>query len=421
MSTPAEGAADQRERLPDPELFTRGPLRLAARLLGTGDLRADGAQLRRLRTFAQADDPLADAVVRMFAARPRRDGRALFERALAHGIAALNDPPDELWEFFHEVERTPYWVDIDRIERGARTITRTGLVGMIPLGDMSLMGGYLASRAVKTLVGTGDLEHTAARRLAETATWWIDITTPGALRPGETGYACALRVRLVHAHVRSAMNRRDDWDYAAWDRPVNQVQTAGTLLLFSLVFLLGTQLLGVRYTRREREDVLHLWRYVGWLMGVDDELLPGGEDDAWRLMWLLAATEFIPDEDSKRLAKVLLEQNADIGRRLGPLSGVVGKAAVSVHASISRMLLGKSNADYLGLPNHRITSAAVLGLAAANFAAETARRRLPGATVLQERLGALSRKQYLAQVRKAMPLEGDHRRAMDAGERTDAA
>lgn len=150
--------ADHHERLPDPELFVKGPLRLATRVLRTGDLRADRAQLRRLRTFAQAEDPLADAVVRMIERRPRGRGRAQFERALTQGIESLNDPPDELWEFFNEVESRPYWVDFDRLERGARVITRTGLIGMVPLGDMSLMGGYLASRAVKTLVGTGDLE-----------------------------------------------------------------------------------------------------------------------------------------------------------------------------------------------------------------------------------------------------------------------
>ncbi|MGH3466625.1 MAG: oxygenase MpaB family protein [Thermocrispum sp.] len=400
--------SEEPDQVPEPELFARGPLRLAARLMGAGDLRADRTQLSRLRAFAQADDPLADAVAALLQRDPR--SRELFERGLHRGVDHLQTAPEELWEFFHEVERTPYWVDAERVDRGARTVVRTGLVGMIPLGDMSLMGGYLASRAVKTLIGTGDLEHATARRLAETATWWIDVTTPGALRPGADGYAAALRVRLLHAQVRAAMNRRDDWDYAAWDRPVNQVQTVGTLLLFSQVFLLGTQMLGVRYTQRERDDVLHLWRYVGWLMGVDDELLPAGEEDAWRLLWLLAATEFIPDEDSRRLAGVLLEQHAAIGQGLGPLSGVVGKTAVNLHAAVSRMLLGGPNADYLGLPAARVTSAAVLTFAAANFAAETARRRMPGATTVQRLLGQRTRSWYLTQVQQSLPLDRSYSR-----------
>ncbi|MPY79187.1 MAG: DUF2236 domain-containing protein [Actinophytocola sp.] len=407
------------ERLPDPELFATGRLQRAVRLAGNRDLRADAAQLARLRQFAQADDPLADAVVAMIHAMPRGEGRKLFEQALADGIDSIDNPPEPLADFFRDVEATPYWVDFDRIDNGARSIIRTGLLGMFPLGDMSLMGGYLASRAVKTLVSTGDLEHTAARRLAETASWWIDVTTPGSLRPQGEGMRAALRIRLVHAFVRDAMNRRDDWDYDAWDRPVNQVQTVGTLLLFSLVFLLGTQLLGIRYTLREREDVMHLWRYVGWLMGVDDELLPGSEADAWRLLWLLATTEFIPDEDSKRLANALLAQNANIGAGLGPLSGVVGSASVSLHAAISRMLIGSSNADYLGLPRNRLTDAAVRGIAAATFVTETARMRVPGATRLQQKIGELTRSRYLAQVSKMLPLDRSYSRSMDA--RVDGA
>ncbi|MQA61013.1 MAG: DUF2236 domain-containing protein [Actinophytocola sp.] len=412
----------EHERLPDPELFTNGPLRLAARLFRAGDLRADPAQHNRLRRFAQADDPLADGLVEMIKSMPRGAGRALFEQALEGGIESVEDPSEALTDFFRDVETTPYWVDFDRIDRGARSITRTGLLGMFPLGDMSLMGGYLASRAVKTLIGTGDLEHAAARRLAETASWWIDITTPGSLRPGGEGVRSALRIRLVHAYVRDAMNHRDDWDYDAWDRPVNQVQTAGTLLLFSHVFLLGTQALGIRYSQQEREDVMHLWRYVGWLMGVDDELLPGNEADAWRLLWLLAATEFIPDEDSKRLAGALLTQNANIGRGLGPLSGVVGSASVSLHAAISRLLIGKSNADFLELPNNPLTTAAVFGIAAVNFAAETARMRLPGATLVQQKVGAFARSRYLAQVSKFLDVDRGYSRPLTrTSSRTEGA
>lgn len=386
------------ERLPDPELFRRGPFKYAMKRLATGDIRADESQRRRLRAFAQAEDPLADAVVTMMRDMPTGAGRALFERALSHGIDAIDDAPPALIAFFRDVEAAPYWLDMDRIDRGARAITRTGLLGLFPLGDMSLMGGYLASRATKSLVGTGEIEYATSRRLVETTTWWMDVTSPGNLRRGASGYAAALRVRLVHAHVRAAMNRRPEWDYAAWDRPINQVQTTGTLLLFSLVFVLGTQLLGVRYSERERADILHLWRYVGWLLGVDDELLPASEDDGWRMLWLLAATEFIPDEDSKRLASALLASHAGVGAGLGPLRKLVSHVSVRVHGSISRLVLGKANADFLGLPNDSIAKSAVAAAAAANFAAETVRRRVPGATAVQEHLGRAGRRTYVTKL-----------------------
>ncbi|WP_162788655.1 oxygenase MpaB family protein [Amycolatopsis albispora] len=386
----------------DPELFRHGGFRLAARF-ADGDLRGDERQIRRLREFAQAEDPAADAVVTMMREHPGT--RPLFDRALTDGIDSIEDPPEELARFFRSVEATPYWVDRASIERGARAIVRTGLLGLFPLGDMALMGGYLASRATKSLVGTGAIEHMATKRLVETATWWIEVTTPGALKPGAQGYAAALRVRLVHAHVRAAMNRRADWDYANWDRPINQVQTTGTLLLFSLVFVFGTQLLGIRYTARERADILHLWRYAGWLMGVDEELLPAGERDAWRLLWLLAVTEFIPDDDSKRLAKALLKAHADVGRGRGAVGKVLSHVSVRVHSSISRLVLGKANADFLGLPDDRIAQGAVVAAAGAVFAAETVRRSVPGLTALQERIGLAERRAYVTHLAKLFEID----------------
>ncbi|ATY15614.1 DUF2236 domain-containing protein [Amycolatopsis sp. AA4] len=368
-----------------PEMFRQGGFRLTAR---TRSSTADEAQLARLRAFAQQEDALADAVVEWLHREPHQRSRV--DQALAGEPA-----PPNLKPFIEHVEATPYWVDHQRLVSGAKAITRAGLLGLFPLGDMSLMGGYLASRATKSLVGTGEIEHRAPRRLVETAAWWIDVTTPGALRKHGSGYQAALRIRLVHAHVRRAMNNRPDWDYERWDRPVNQVQTAGTLLLFSLVYVFGTQLLGLRYTAREKADILHLWRYVGWLMGVADELLPADEDDAWRLLWMLAATEFIPDDDSQRLARALVETHAAIGEGRGPAGKVLAQVNVGVHSAISRLVLGRDNADFLGLPDNPVAQAAVLAAAGVNYAAETVRQLVPGATALQEALGAYGRRRYL--------------------------
>ncbi|GAA1034485.1 MULTISPECIES: oxygenase MpaB family protein [Amycolatopsis] len=379
-----------------PEMFRQGGFRLAARTRGAT---ADDGQLKRLRTFAQQEDALADAVVEWLHREPHNQARV--DQALAGQQA-----PPELTTFIEHVEATPYWVDHQRLVSGAKAITRAGLLGLFPLGDMSLMGGYLASRATKSLVGTGEIEYRAPRRLVETAAWWIDVTTPGALEKHGTGYQAALRIRLVHAHVRRAMNNRPDWDYDRWDRPVNQVQTAGTLLLFSLVYVFGTQLLGLRYTAREKADILHLWRYVGWLMGVTDELLPADEDDAWRLLWMLAATEFIPDDDSKRLARALVDTHAAIGEGRGAAGKVLAQVNVGVHSAISRLVLGRDNADFLGLPDNPVAQAAVLAAAGVNYAAETVRQLVPGATALQEALGAFGRRRYLKRMNAVFERRG---------------
>ena len=196
----------------------------------------------------------------------------------------------------------------------------------------------------------------------------------------------------MHAQVRAAMLRRPDWDVEAWDHPVNQIQLAGTLMLFSLVMLLGSRILGMRFSAADRAAAFHLWRYVGYLMGVHPGLLPVTEEDAWRLFWLEGATEFRPDADSARLARALLAASPRL--LLPPRwkgSARAARMLVNYQGSYARLSLGRQNADMLGAPDTRGYRAAVVATAAGIFALETVRCLVPGATRLSERIGQRQR------------------------------
>jgi mpaB/rubber oxygenase-like protein len=389
----ADPAGAAGERLPHPDWMTRPPFSVALRVFARADVRATPAQLAAFRRFATVGDPLADAVVAMMRELPAGQGRRLFERAVAGGIGAVPDPPRPLAGFFASVDTVPYWLDREQLARGARVVGRTGLLGLtLVMPMMALYGGYLASRADKTLLRTGDLASMAPRRLAETASWWVDVTSPGGLDRFAPGFTGTLRVRIMHAQVRAAMAARPDWDHAAWDAPVNQIQTAGTLLLFSLVMMLGSRSLGLRLGARDRAAVMHLWRYVGYLLGVHPDLLPATEADAWRLFWLEGATEFLPDEDSRRLGQALLAASPPL--LLPPRwksSARAGRLLTGYQAAFARLVLGRHNADLLGAPGSRPYRAAVLGTAGAILAVDSARRVLPGATRLSERIGQRQR------------------------------
>lgn len=375
------------EKLPDPPFLSGFPMNVFMRLLAPGDVRATVAQRESFRRFANMGDPLADAVVAMMQRLPTGEGRRMFETAVDQGIDAVEDPPEELVAFFAQVDDRPYWLDQAKLDLAVRVTMRTGLWGIaLALPGLALTGGYLASKADKPLVGTGDLRRMAPRRLNETATWFIDVTSPGGLDRFAPGFTGTLRVRLMHAMVRAAMARRDDWDFAAWDHPVNQVQLAGTLMLFSLANLAGCQAMGVKFSRRERDAVFHFWRYVGLLMGVHPELIPATEDDTWRLFWLEADTEFLPDQDSYRLAQALHSGPPDED----PLTAL----ARTYLSSYSRLVLGRSHADQLGLPDNKPLQAAVLATSAINRMFEL-RRFIPGATRLSEELGQWSRRRFV--------------------------
>ena len=387
--------------LPHPPMLQRYPLKVVLHLANT-EMRASASQLAAFRRFAEHGDPLADALVQEMRGQPQ--ARHDFEQALAQGITSVPHAGPALRAFFEEAEAIPCWLDRNKLKLGAEAIQRTGLMGAYgALVDVSLMGGYLARRALKVLVRTGEIGNKAPRRIAETALWWISVTESDGMALFAEGYRNTLRVRLVHAWMRARMHAREDWDFADWDAPVNQPQMAGTQLLFSLVGLLGMRVMGFRFTDQEVDAVIHLWRYVGHLIGVHKDLLPANEADAWRLMWLLASTEFQPDADSRTLAQAL-------SAALPPLHGIhsngsAARAVIRYHSALTRLVLGKDNGDALGLESHPLYTLAVLATSATNFSLETLRQRIPGANRLSLAVGRFSRR--LAIEKLAPPLQPD--------------
>lgn len=331
---------------PDRPGMRRGR-RLFKWLLGS-DPHPTPGQMASIRQAMLAGDPLADAVVAMYHRLPAGQGRKLLDQALEQGLHTVDDPPEELTALFHQVEHEPIWLDREQLRLACEVSHRVGLAGELVLRNLSLMGGYLAAAAAKPLAFTGELDRMASRRLVETGKFWIDVTTPGGLERDRDGFKSAVRVRLMHAQVRAMLLKSDKWD-PAWGHPLNQWDSMATILEFSVIFLSGLRSLGFLFSKREREAVVHLWRYVGYLMGVDERLLPACEADAMRALYQVIATIGESDEDSRRLGEALarasLQDSGD-----GWLAKRLGRLEYTLRAGYTRYVLGDDAGDKLGLP-----------------------------------------------------------------------
>nr|WP_240945380.1 oxygenase MpaB family protein [Rhodococcus sp. HNM0569] len=258
---------------------------------------------RLARALLERDEP-SDRLVRAI----REDGTvtlAQFRHVLEHGVD--DDTPAPLREYFALLEDTPTWVDRDAIALGARTLRRVGRdVGDV-LAYGSLLGGYNNSGPLPVLVSSGKLTgDRTLRRITETGVWWQGCVADGGLDRFGAGFTLTVHVRLMHALI-AYHHERNGWDTTARGLPVNQFDQAGTLGLFSTSFLLHTRVLGVRYTAREADAVMHLWRYVGWLMGVDDQWLVTDERAGRRLLYQIGLASPPADDDSYALAKSLVD------------------------------------------------------------------------------------------------------------------
>ncbi len=294
-------------------------------------------------------DPLADDVAHWMHQAGMGPARAMLERAIEHGLAAVPDAPPALRRYIEAVERMPDWVDPALLDQGARFIQSTAQHGMLVLRDAGLMAGYQAGAINQTLVMTGALKKGPQRRVAETTSWWIDCTRDGGMQRHAPGFKTTLRVRVMHALVRLSVAKRPEWDAARLGLPVNQVDMQATYLGFSVVHLLALKGTGVVVTPGDAHAMMHLWRYIGWVMGVEDELLYETEREGRIGLYHNLLSQAPPDESSVALGRALMDEplSRHYPRSSAWWRGHFNKAR---HLSVVRWFVGLEGMRNLGLP-----------------------------------------------------------------------
>lgn len=319
------------------------PLRLATRL-GAPD---DAWLLDRLGQGLREQDEAGAAVAQ--AIRTRAISHRDLATALSEGVTEATPPV--LREFLELVTDTPEWVDWDLVEEGARVGSRLGRTAGDVLLGLSLVGGFRFGGPAELLVATNALGGPdTLQRLAETQHWTLGLLTPGALRPGESGWRTTVHVRVMHALVNSAY--ADKWDIERWGLPINQSDQAGTLGLFDGALLAGARGLGARISRTDAHAVMHMWRYVGWLLGVDDDFLTDDERERHRINLHILRTAPAQTQAGAHLAQSVLKA---IGQRDFPGSSPFTRGLRRWYdrervLSLWTALLGPRSMLDLGLP-----------------------------------------------------------------------
>lgn len=302
----------------------------------------------------QGDAPMDSVVGWMFAESPGKR-KALFEQALTQGIDTIEDPPAPLKEFFDHVDATPPWLDRALMDEGGKSAQAAGMVGFYVLRDMALMGGYAYFSSMnQTLAATGALHKDVALRLAETGKWLDDVIKPNGLERFGDGFITTIRVRMVHALVRRALQTKKDWDAQTWGVPINQVDMLATYLAFGPAAVMGARLFGVPVRKRESEAAMHMWRYIGWLSGVQEQWLALTERDGLRKLYHTFLTHRLPDEKVRLMGQALFKE--PLTRRMPGLERhpllikIVRLYNYHKHLSNSALILGPVERHRLGLP-----------------------------------------------------------------------
>jgi hypothetical protein len=366
-----------------------------------------GAHGRAWIDGTRATDPLADAVVADFAELPHGVGMAMVRAALSDGIDSVDGAPDSLRRLFAAVDTEPDWLDHAALDRAAGHLVRHMASYGIVLAAASLTSGAMNAHAGMPLVITGRYTSQAAVRSLEVGSWLEQILTPGGLRRDRAGFATTLRVRMIHAFVRHHLWSGTEWD-DAWGAPIPQSYMAFTIAEFGHIALAAMEKLGVRYTRDELDDIYHLWRYVGLLNGVTEELNPTCEADHVRIEELYLLTAATPDAQDRDFVRALTHDY--LAREIAELLPGGGawkqNLSVTIVNGLTRAFIGDTAAATLGVPDTAFKYLpAVLGpaLGGVNRLLAT----LPGVTAYRTRRALANHGRVLAEQRKRYGVHHD--------------
>ncbi|MFD4439916.1 oxygenase MpaB family protein [Nocardia sp. NPDC058519] len=308
----------------------------------------DPVQWQQLGEGLLVGDEAMDRLVDWMVTTGAKQIRPLFDRAVTHGISSVPEAPEPLREFFAAVETVPVWVDHEQLVRGAKVMLTGGSDGMYIARDVAMLGGYQFSGFNKTLLRTGALEKGSNQRWAETMQWAMDVLSEDGLSPQGLGYQSTIRVRLIHAFVRRHVAALPDWQADDWGLPINQTDMAATLVGAFIAPSIGSMGMGLLLTPAETDAVAHLVRYVGWLLGVEEQWLPHSFRDGVRVLVHTLSALADPDESTRLLAVPMSRD--PLSWNYDRLPAVRRRLAYAQHLSVTGTFLGRRAMRALGLP-----------------------------------------------------------------------
>lgn len=267
-------------------------------------------------------------------------------------ISHTDSLPEHIKELLLQMQEVPPWLDKSLITAGCDLSMRSGTNALISLRDYSLMGGYDYAYLNKALVYTGALKKGAAKRITDTLDFWTHVTRSNALEINHDGYQYAFRTRMIHSFSRIMIKEKHPaWDKETWGEPINFADMVATSIGFSLIFLHGLHKLGLDISEKEELGVFHLWKYIGYLLGIPVEYLPNNKKEATELFYLWTVSQASADEDSVMLAKALENESL--------VSNIFQKTYQKnflnyLHTSFVRFLVDRETSERLGISKIRM-------------------------------------------------------------------
>lgn len=294
---------------------------------------------------------IADQVADQVVAEMMKDGDKTVFNDLFNSLQKNSDLVDEKYptyfkDYFALRHNLPQWADEKKIARGQKFFIEYGSEISMMLFCKALPQCYACKKGAQVMYKTerfmerdGSFD-TFTKRLVETAQFVVNVMSPGGLAPEGNGIVTAQKIRLIHATIRYYINK-GEWDTEELGEPINQEDLAGTLMAFGPLVLEGLKKLNISISDEEADAYTHCWKIAGYIVGVDDDLLPNNAEEGLDLGLKIFNSQIAYSQEGEELINSLIAFMEYV---------IPGNRFDYIPVVLIRYLLGDEIADTVKLP-----------------------------------------------------------------------
>ena len=257
----------------------------------------------------------------------------------------LRKAPQALRDFFEGLDEPPPWLDYDAFRPGVRAFHANVDLMLVAFVTGVLVGGF-STLIAKSFSITGRVASTK-RRLRQNNRHMMDIFFPRGLYRENDGWKLSTRIRFVHSRIRILLDKSEDWNHEAWGRPVSAAHLGFAISVFSMRLLKYSLQVGAHLDKEERESVLSIWRYAGYLMGIPETILYTTSAEAEEMYRIGYLCEPAPDTDSIAVANGLIQAIPSVADVTDPAEI---QKMTNLAYRLSRALIGNQLAERFEFP-----------------------------------------------------------------------
>ena len=313
-----------------------------------------------LQQFRQVGDTHMDNIV-LLAKHERIISKVTvnyMQKAYDRRIQHRSPTQQQMAELYAHYSQVPSWVNFEQLQRGMDVFFKYLPAISASLFFRSLISGFSFPGITEVLKETAYLG--SCYRLLDTITYVTrNMISAESLKPGGEAWRWGLEVRVIHGKVRQRLlnSKYNKWDTASHGIPINPEDVSATLLGFSQAAIQGLDWILPIMSSADKADYIALWRYVGWLVGVDarDDKMArpettldplGGRSKQIELINTCISQHLIQTtDDAKKMTKHILS------------------SVINLLSAMSHKWLGKDFASALDIPmtNNLLLKAMVVG------------------------------------------------------------